>query len=67
MKDSLEMTFKICSLLVVKGCSWNTSGKLVAVLGLQVGNRFFLFVRVSLGDWVLIFLVRAIEARLVRS
>ena len=41
MKDSLEMAFKIYFLLVVRGCSWNTSGRPVVTLGLQVGNMFF--------------------------
>ena len=57
MKNSLEMAFKICSLVVVKGCSWNTSGRPTVALGLQVENRFFLFVGVDLSDWVLAFLV----------
>ena len=64
MKDSLEMAFKIYSLLVVRGCSWNTSSRLVVALGLQVASKFFLFVRVGLSDWVLIFLSRVVWVRL---
>ena len=44
--------------------SRNTFDKPVAVLGLQVGGRAFLLVMVGSSDYVLVFLVRAVGARL---